>query len=196
MRRKIARLVSDIINPFSISLVMIVLLSFRHAASFAEGLKWSLLSVAFSILPVLVVILVLVHNEKLEGIFIRARQQRHRIYLLASVCVLVSIGILYYLGAPRELLAAFVTALLAIGLYLCINLWWKISVHTGFLAASLMLLIIMYRVPGILFTLVLLPVMAWSRVELEHHTPAQVAAGAALSAAAMLAVFHFFGLIA
>ena len=75
-----------------------------------------------------------------------------------------------------------------------INLRWKISVHTAFVTASITVLIILYGAIGAA-TAVLLPLLGWSRIELEHHSPAQVAAGALLPTLIIVVVFYLFGLI-
>ena len=121
-KKRAARLISNIFNPFLISLVVIILLSFTSASSVLDSIKWLLISVALSILPVFAVIVYLVRSHRLEGIFIRARKQRNKIYLLASVCTAVNCGVLYWLGAPRVLIASFMAGLLAIVIFMCINL--------------------------------------------------------------------------
>ncbi|MFC1913815.1 hypothetical protein ACFLXF_00860 [Chloroflexota bacterium] len=194
MRKTLARLASNILNPFLVSLVMVILLAFESASSLSDGLKWSFLALALSAAPILVIILYLVHSKKIEGIFIKAREQRGKVYLMASVFVALSCVVLFSLGAPLELLAAFWAALLAIIIYMAINLWWKISVHTGFVTGSITLLTILYGAIG-LVAAVLLPLIAWSRVELEHHSPMQVTVGAMLAALIVVTVFRLFGLI-
>ena len=194
MRRQIANLTSNILNPYLVSLVMILLLSFRSTASTGDAIKWSLLSIAVSILPVFSVIVYLVHNQKLEGIFVSPRKQRNKVYLLAIACAVIGCVILLYLGAPRVLVATFVAGLSVIFIFMCINLLWKISLHTAFIAASVTVLIILYGAIGTV-TVVLLPPIAWARVELEHHSIAQVATGALLVALIVVAVFYLFGLI-
>jgi len=194
MRRQIANLTSNILNPFLVSLVVILLLSFESTSSTFDALKWSLILIAVSILPVFLIIVYLVHNQKLEGIFVSPRRQRNKIYLLASVCAVVSCIILLYLGAPLVLVATFVAGLSAILIFTCINLLWKISLHTAFIAASVTVLIILYGSIGTV-TAVLLPPIAWARIELEHHSLAQVAAGATLAALIVVVVFYLFGLI-
>ena len=193
-KKRAARLTSNIANPFSISLLMIILLSFTSTSSTFDAFKWILISIALSILPVFAIIVYLVHNHRLEGIFIRAREQRNKIYLLASACAVVSCVVLYFLGAPRVLVASFVTALSAIIIFMCINLWWKISVHTAFVTASVTILIVLYGSLGAVTAALLLPI-AWSRIELEHHSPAQVAAGALLAALIVVVVFYLFGIL-
>ena len=194
MRRQIANLTSNILNPFLVSLVVILLLSFESTSSISDAIKWSLILIAVSILPVFLIIVYLVHNQKLEGIFVSPRRQRNKIYLLASVCAVVSCIILLYLGAPLVLVATFVAGLSAILIFTCINLLWKISLHTAFIAASVTVLIILYGSIGIV-TAALLPPIAWARIELEHHSLAQVATGATLAALIVVVVFYLFGLI-
>jgi len=77
---------------------------------------------------------------------------------------------------------------------MCINLLWKISLHTAFVAASVTVLTILYGSIGAV-TAVLLPSIAWSRIELEHHSLAQVAAGALLAALIVVVTFYLFGLV-
>ena len=82
----------------------------------------------------------------------------------------------------------------AIIVFMGINLLWKISVHAAFAAASVTILIILYGSIGTV-TAVLLPPIVWAKVELEHHSPTQVAAGALLAALIVVVVFYLFGLI-
>lgn len=194
MRKRLAKLASNILNPFLVSLVIVILLATESTSRAFDALKWSLISLAFSIVPVFTVIVYLVHNEKLEGISISVRRQRDKIYLLASACAIVGCAVLSYLEAPPVLLASFVAGLSALVIFMCINLWWKISVHTAFVSAFIIILIVLYGLVGVAAA-VLLPLIAWSRIELEHHSPAQVAVGALLAALIVVVVFHLFGLI-
>ena len=194
MRRRIAKLTSKILSPFFISLVIILLLSFESARTILDALKWSLVLIAISIVPVYSVVVYLARNHSLESRFINVRKQRTKIYLVASICALVGCVILLYLGAPLILVATFVAGLSAIVVFMCINLWWKISLHTAFIAASVTMLVILY---GAIATIavVLLPLVAWARVELEHHSVAQVATGALLTTLIVVVVFYLFGLV-
>lgn len=194
MRKRLAKLASNILNPFLVSLVIVILLATESTSRAFDAFKWSLISLAFSIVPVFMVIVYLVHKEKLEGFSISVRRQRDKIYLLASACAIVGCAVLSYLEAPPVLLASFVAGLSALVIFMCINLWWKISVHTAFVSAFVIILIDLYGLVGVAAA-VLLPLIAWSRIELEHHSPAQVAAGALLAALIVVVVFHLFGLI-
>ncbi|OGO21950.1 MAG: hypothetical protein A2144_11725 [Chloroflexi bacterium RBG_16_50_9] len=97
------------------------------------------------------------------------------------------------LGAPLLLVATFVAGLGAILVFMSINLVWKISLHTAFVAASVTILSIVFGAEGALMV-VLIPLVAWARIELEHHSVAQVVTGALLAALIVFFVFHIFGL--
>jgi hypothetical protein len=193
MRKRLAKLTSNILNPFLVSFAVIILLSFESTSSTSNALKWALISLALSVLPVFIAVVYLVRNHKLDGIFVNPRQQRNKIYLLASIWALIGCVVLPCLGAPTLLVATFAAGLVSIILYMVINLLWKISLHTAFVAASVTILIIVYSFAGAL-TAVLLPPVAWARIELAHHSPAQVASGALLAALIVVLIFHILGL--
>jgi len=194
LRERIASLTSNMLNPFLIGLVLILLLSFKSTPSVLDAIKWSLISVAAGILPVFGVIIYLVRSQRLESVFINVRKQRTKIYLLASVCAGAGCVILYYLEAPKELIATFVAGFSAVVVFMCVNFLWKISLHTALIAASVTVLIILYGSIAAV-TVVLVPLVGWARIELKQHSLAQVAAGALLAALIVVVVFYLFGLV-
>ncbi len=193
-RKQIANLTSNILNPFLMGLVVILLLSFESTSSILDALKWSLILTAVGILPVLLVIIYLVQTGGLDSIFTNAREERTKLYLLTGVCVIVSGIILLHFGAPLMLVATFIAALIEILVFISINLWWKISVHTAFIAALVTILVILYG-PIAAVSAVLLPLIAWARIKLRHHSLAQVTTGALLASLIVVMVFYFFGLV-
>ena len=194
MKQQLAHYTSAILNPILISLAVVVLLSFQSTSSASDGLKWSLLLVGITVLPVSLVILYLVHKDKIDGMFIKVRQQRNKIYLLASLCTIACCVILFSLHAPLILIATMVAALSAMLVFMLINFTWKISLHTAFAAGSVTVLILLYGTTGA-FSAVLVPPIAWSRIELKYHSLGQTVAGALLSALIVVVVYHLFGLI-
>lgn len=194
MRKRLAKLTSAVLNPFLVSFAVIILLSFKSTYTTSDAIKWSLISLALSVLPVFIVVVYLIRNQKLDDIFVNHRRQRNKIYLLASAWAVIGCVVLPYLGAPTLLVATFAAGLVAIVVFMGINLLWKISLHTAFVTASITILIILYSAGGAL-TAVLLPPVAWARIELAHHSPAQVASGALLAAIIVILVFQLFGLI-
>ena len=148
IRRQIANLISNILNPFLMSLAVIILLSFKSTSSTSAALKWSLISVAASILPVFLVIVYLVRSEKLEGMSINVRRQRNKIYLLAVLCTVVGFIIIlsaiigsrvmyvlintsYYTRAPLDMLKIWQGGLVFSGgvIGVVLTMFWYIQRH-------------------------------------------------------------------
>ncbi len=194
MRKRIANLTSTIFSPLLIGLVLILLVSFEATVSVFDAIKWSLILTALSILPTFLFAVYLVRRNKLDSIFTIVRKQRTKIYALAVILAGVSCIVLLALKAPLILLALFVAGFSASVIFMCINIWWKISLHTAFITAAVTVLFILY---GFMSTasIVLIPLVAWARVELEHHSPAQVVTGALLAPSVLLVVFYLFSLI-
>ncbi len=193
-RKRVASLTSNILNPFLVSFIVIPLLAFKATSSTLDALKWALILVALSILPVLSIVVYLVRNGRLDGFFINVRRQRTRVYWLSAVCAGAGCGILLCFEAPLILIATFVAGLATVAVFMCINLRWKISVHTAFIAGSITVLVILYGWMAAIAA-VLVPLMSWARIELKHHSPAQVATGALLATLIVVGVFYLFVLI-
>jgi membrane-associated phospholipid phosphatase len=135
-----------------------------------------------------------VSKKKLDGIFINPREQRHRIYLLAILCAVIGYILLVVLDAPQLLVATFAAGLAAVIVFMAINLFWKISLHTAFITASVTVVIIVYGSMAA-WTVLLVPMVAWARIEMKRHTPAQVLTGAILACLIVTLIFGAYGYI-
>jgi len=194
VRKRIADLISNTLNPFLVSLIIIVLLSFESASGISDALKWSLILAAISILPVFSAVVYLLRKGRLNGIFTAVRRQRTAIYVLSGVCAAVGYVILLISKAPMMLRAAFATGLSGVVAFTVINLWWKISLHTALVTALVTVMVILY---GWIATagLVLVLLIAWARLALKQHSLAQAVAGAVLAALITVAAFYLFGFV-
>jgi membrane-associated phospholipid phosphatase len=184
-----ARVISYVLNPFLVAFVSVVVVA-AEASSGDPALtaKWTAISLALSVLPVFAVVVYLVRQRKLDGIFVAARRQRTRIYALAGVLGAIGCAVMWSLGAPDLLLASFVAGFAAVVVFLVINLFWKISAHTAFVTASATVMTIIYGAPGAL-TFLLVPLIGWARVRLGMHSPGQVVAGALIAGGIVSGVF-------
>jgi len=194
MRKTIATFITNVLNPFLVGFVIIVLLSFEGTDTTANALKWAAISLALSVLPVLAVVLLLVHRKKLDAVFENPRRQRTGIYLLASALGIFGWWLLRLLNAPEELEATFAAGTAAVLVFTLINLWWKISVHTAFMTGAAAVLIINYGAPAAWMVL-LIPAVIWARIELKQHTPMQAGVGAILTAAVVVLIFWGYGIV-
>jgi membrane-associated phospholipid phosphatase len=83
------------------------------------------------------------------------------------------------LDAPRQLVALVVAMLAGLAATLLVTLWWKLSVHTAAASGTVAVLALAFG-PTLTLTAPTVALVAWSRVRLGDHTPAQTMAGAAL----------------
>jgi hypothetical protein len=193
-RKRTARIISDILNPFLVGLGALFLISFSSVSSPLSALKWVLVSAALSLLPVFLFIIYLVRAGRLDGIFTEVRRQRTRIYLMAIGCATVGYIVLVLLRAPSVLLASFMAGLVGVIVFMLINLRWKISLHTAFSAAVATVLVVLYGWVAVV-GVGLVALVAWAKLETGSHTLAQVVAGALLAVLIVVIVFYPFGLM-
>src|SRR3989338_1884734 len=125
MKKQIATLISNILNPFLVGLGVIMLTSFASAVNSADALKWALVATAVTVLPIFGVVLYFFKTGRLDTFFVNMREQRTRIYLITILCAVAGCILLAYFDAPVTLVAAFVTSLLITLVFMCINFWWK-----------------------------------------------------------------------
>jgi membrane-associated phospholipid phosphatase len=194
MRQRIARLTSSLLNPFIVSFITIIFIVLDTSESVVDDLKWAAIALVLSVLPVFSFVVYQVRRKKLDSIFPETQGQRKMIYLLASVVAAAGCGVMWWFKAPELLAASFTAGLAAIVIFMAINLHWKISLHTAFVAAAAMMLTLAYGAKAA-WVFVLLPLVAWARLELRLHTPAQVITGALLAAGIISGVLWGFGVV-
>jgi membrane-associated phospholipid phosphatase len=193
-KRNIAMLTSSIVNPFLVSAGLVLSIALTVTSSTAEGVKWFLISVAISILPVFILVLFLFKYHRVNSIFFTVRAQRNKVYAVAVVLIGVDCAVLFFLKAPLMLVALFVAVFLIGLVFAVVNHWWKISIHTAAVTIAVVALFVLYGQKAAI-AIVLLPLVAWSRVEIEHHSPAQVIGGGILAGLIILLVYSLFGLV-
>lgn len=108
---------------------------------------------------------------------VRDRAQRWPVFAFAAGSLLFGFIAEALLHAPAAVFRAM--ALILAGLLICaaVNLYWKLSVHTA-VAAFIWLSVFVPYPWGSAAALALTMLVGWSRVEVRHHSPAQVLAGA------------------
>ena len=173
-----AKAITEIFAPWALILALFLALG---AQTGPTGLAWGLLAATFPSLGPMAIIVRGVLTGRYTDHHLTTRQQRLTPLLLTGALVTIGIAVLYLLNAPVVLLAA-ETAMLCVLLALTpITAFWKISFHTGVAAAAVTLLVLAYGLPAA-FLYPLVALIGWSRVNLAHHTVAQVLTGAPVGA--------------
>ncbi|MBN2007434.1 MAG: phosphatase PAP2 family protein [Anaerolineae bacterium] len=116
---------------------------------------------------------------------IHVRGQRKK-SMLVTIASFTAIWVAMLLGRAPAIL----TLLAGIGaiqwiIIFAITLRWKISVHSASATGVTLLILHVFGLSAVPLV-VSLPLVAWSRVKLRHHTPAQTIAGTALGTAVFL----------
>lgn len=194
MKDTVAKLFSNIFNPFIVSSVVLTLLAIKSTTGLDDAVKLILITLAISVVPVLLIVFILLRFKKLDDFFNNPREQRSTVYLAAGILAAADCALLWYFKAPELLRVIFTAGLITTVVFMAINQFWKISVHTGFITASAAVLIIIYGA-GAAWSLIVLPLVGWSRIVLKQHTLMQIIAGGITSAVIVLVVFWGFGLV-
>ncbi|WP_433306604.1 phosphoesterase PA-phosphatase [Actinoplanes sp. CA-030573] len=183
----VARLLTEVFAPAVPAAVLPVVIGI-HAAGPVQGLAWGLLASTFCALIPYGMIAVGVRRGRLSDRHIGVREQRTRPLLLGLLSVSVGLTLLVLTAAPRELVALIVASFAGGVVATGINHFWKSSIHTGVLAGSAVVLVLVFG-PLLLVIAPVVAAVGWSRVRLRDHTPAQVIVGAAIGATVAGVVF-------
>jgi membrane-associated phospholipid phosphatase len=168
--------ISQLGSPPIMSLVALVFV----VVSLTWSAAWLWTSVyMMAMLAPLIFLIWQLRQGRVTDIDITVREQRQGSQLVTIVSCAVAWFSMWLGGAPPILtLMAGVGFVQWIIIY-TITLRWKISVHTASAAGATLIIL---RVVGIAAAplVISLPLIAWSRVKLRRHTPAQTIAGALL----------------
>ncbi|WP_417217794.1 phosphatidic acid phosphatase [Arthrobacter sp.] len=179
---RLAWAVTHALSPAVLVGVYLLLLPLRAPeASWLQGFVAAVFTVGF---PWLFLVW-MKRRGSVTDLHVRERSQRWPVFVFAAASLLIGYGAEVLLHAPAAVFRAM--AVILAGLLVCavVNLRWKLSVHTA--VASLIWLSVFSGPPwGAAIALLLTMVVGWSRVEVRHHTPTQVLAGAVVGSALFL----------
>ncbi|MFV2198378.1 phosphatase PAP2 family protein [Nocardiopsis sp. LOL_012] len=190
---RVARLVTEVCAPGILVVVILVAVGW-YAAPGLVGLGWGLLAALFCGIVPYGILIAGARAGWWTDHHVGDRRQRLVPLLIIIACVVAGIAALAVLGAPGPLFALVAAMLVTLFATLGITVAarWKISVHTAVAGGVAVILMLTYG----LFMAVTVPVVAlvaWSRVRLRDHTPAQTVAGAVLGAVLAGVVFQWVG---
>jgi membrane-associated phospholipid phosphatase len=194
-RLQAARVVSDVLNPQWLSIPLFFAVAWRSTETAAQALAWWAVCLGLIVVPGRLFVRRGLRRRRFSDREVSVRSQRTPLYLFGLTLLALTVAVMAIFRAPRELVAAIAAMLCAALLGLFVNLRWKISVHGGAVATSGTLLTLLFGPALLALALPLVLAIGWSRVVLQQHTPAQVAAGAGLCSTVTLVVFRLFGLI-
>jgi membrane-associated phospholipid phosphatase len=177
-----AKIISVIGHPF-VLLALTVLIATASRQSPARAAATGAITLLATVFPMLLIIRRKVRAGKWSDHDISDASERRNFYPLMIAILGLSLIVFYLLGFPRPLLVGMIISLAILLVAMVINHWSKISLHLTFAVYfALSLLAVNYWISAVL--LVLAIAVAWSRIKLGRHDPAQVISGALLGAIA------------
>jgi hypothetical protein len=178
--KKLARRLTDLLNPFFIFTALYVAVAFSEAGP---------LGALFYTVPELLAaglvagyLLLMRRSRRVSDFWISSRAER---IVPAVVLLSAFVGLLfalYLLGAPETLFRLTLSMGLASAAVAAVTLLWKASAHSAVAGHAAAAGFLVLGAWGLVFLLAL-PLVLWARVVLGAHTPAQALAGAAGGAA-------------
>ena len=181
-RVRIARYVSNILSPLTISLPFIFFVALYHAQNMLTALLYTLIILFFISFGPMVYILVGVRMGKFTDADVSMRSQRVGPFLFGITSALIGLATLFFTHGPKNLQTLLLITIVSGFVMMIVTFWWKISIHASSLAAAATLLTALYG-SIVLPAFVLLAAVCWSRVVLRRHTLGQVVAGSLVSIA-------------
>ncbi len=175
-RVRIARHVSNILAPATISLPFILLVAFYQAQDKLSALLFACITLFFLSVGPLLYIIIGVRLGILSDIDVSRRSQRVGPFIFGIVSATIGWIILSLTDAPRNLQTVMIITVFSGIIMMVITLWWKISMHTSSFGGVATMLTVLYGAV-MLPLFILLIFVSWSRVVLRRHTVSQVIAG-------------------
>jgi membrane-associated phospholipid phosphatase len=175
-RIRIARHVSNILAPATISLPFILLVAFYHTQDQLTAFVYACITLFFLSIGPLLYIIIGVRLGKLSDIDVSRRSQRAGPFLFGIFSVMLGWLVLTFTHGPRNLQTVMIITVFSGIIMMMITFWWKISMHASSLGGAATLLTVLYGAV-MLPLFVLLVLVSWSRVVLRRHTVTQVIAG-------------------
>jgi hypothetical protein len=177
-RRSVARWISILAHPFVLSVLLVAIAGSRVGTG-AGALQAVLLVVAATIVPVSILIAVQMRRGRWSDPDASDPAQRPLLFVVALAVMVALLGWLL-LHDPRSFLLRGMLATLALMVVAAgLIRWIKISLHMAFAGMVAITLTLMGTWAGYVL-LAVLPLLAWSRLTLSRHRPAEVALGLAL----------------
>ena len=188
---RLAHLLSFLLHPIPVSTVLFwaFIIAGPEPAHFRR--VWLVLSSLFCAALPLSCLLVLLFRGKIFDFLLWDRRQRTGPLLAGLICYVAGTVALFATGARRVVVVLMGCHAILAALAALINLRWKISLHAvGACGALVALYYCMGHRAAYLSPVAV--AVAWARIRLGAHTPAQVLAGAGLGAFVTFLALEFW----
>jgi membrane-associated phospholipid phosphatase len=186
-KNRAARWITEAFQPPVVVSVQL-LVSPLAQPGFPGTMAYGALAALFVCVVPLMLLLVLVRLGKVTDHHVSDRKQRAPVLLMALGSIVAGLLVLKAAGAPESVIAMVLAVVGGVVVLAGVSPFWKISGHAAAISSSAVIAVLMLG-PVWLPLLLLIPVVAWSRVVLRAHTRAQVVAGALFGGLVMAGIW-------
>jgi membrane-associated phospholipid phosphatase len=151
-----------------------------------------LITIFFIALMPYLFILLLYKSGRISDLQIQKRKERLYPLLVINLSVIAGFCVLLATSPAKLLLTVYSIYLVSLPVISLITFFWKISFHSSYITLFSIIYLIVFGKWAVA-TVVLIPLVGWSRIKLKKHTLAQVVAGISITAFAALSVLYFTG---
>jgi hypothetical protein len=182
----VARWVSIIFHPFVMVGVMV-----GTAAGARQGGQGAVRAVAltalFTIVPMAILMWRQVRRGRWQNVDASNHAERPILYIVGGVALATLLAYLMLVRSQSFMVRGVVATLGMIMVCALATRWIKVSLHMAFAALAATTLALM-RTPAGYVLLLALPLLMWSRLTLDRHSPPEVALGTIIGAGAGAAI--------
>lgn len=191
----IAEIISWIFNPAIFGIIIILVSLFRTPMNQALRISWFVsILVLNALIPFCIYKFLLGKGYIFDAPLARKDTQRNRLIIFLFFLLIVGLEVLI-LGsttASQPLLVILTGGVIALILSLFLTYFWKISLHAGMATIFIAMLIYIYGLEHVWFSMLLLPLVFWARIILTRHTYFQLFMGVAAAILVILITFVIF----
>lgn len=187
-----ARIITELFTPALPVLIICLMCGVYGHPSPWRGLTWGAIIALFCVVIPFVIVEVEVRRKRLSNRHVTRREERQGVYAMCITSVLCGLATVILLDAPPLLVWALLTMVAGLAVCAAVTvLMAKVSVHLFCLTALIVFAGLIVS-PWLLIALpVLVPVVAWSRYRLGHHSLLEMSLGAGLGAVVTLVGWGF-----
>ena len=171
----VARWVSIVGHPFVMTMVMVLGTALRFSTP-REALRTLLLVTLIALLPVAALMIHQVRKGSWTNVDASDRAERPLLFAVGIAALAVLLGAVLVFRPGSFLIRGAVGVLIMLAVCAVATRWVKVSLHMAFGALATTTLLFLGSPAGWVL-LAVMPALAWSRLALKRHSPAEVAIG-------------------
>jgi membrane-associated phospholipid phosphatase len=171
----IANIISFCFNPIILLVFMPFVLIYKTTNDLTAALLWTGYTVLF-LFGMTAFVYYGVHKKIFTNMDVSQRTQRPLLFLVGFLVALFYLGGLILFHAPQLLQLITIGIIASVPLFALINTKIKASIHVATFSAIIIGLACVYK-GYYFFTILLIPLIAWSRLRMKRHTLSETIAG-------------------